>query len=109
MTIRREEPNAPADRDGSVAARGMQALAEARAQGTLPPEEADRVAVEEVRAVRRARRLGRSPWTSPDPQPGDFDADLDGIDPRRVETRSGNRDAKVTVVATVPKDAAGPG
>jgi hypothetical protein len=35
---------------------GMKALDEARAQGTLEPNEADRLAVEEVRAVRRARR-----------------------------------------------------
>jgi hypothetical protein len=35
---------------------GMKALDEARAQGTLEPDEADRLAVEEVRAVRRARR-----------------------------------------------------
>lgn len=34
---------------------GLTALDEARAQGTLDPDEADRIAVEEVRAVRRAR------------------------------------------------------
>jgi hypothetical protein len=35
---------------------GDRALDEARAQGTLAPDGADRLAVEEVRAVRRARR-----------------------------------------------------
>jgi hypothetical protein len=35
---------------------GMKALDDARAQGTLAPEQADRLAVEEVRAVREARR-----------------------------------------------------
>jgi len=68
----------------------MQALDEARARGTLPPDEADRLAVEEVRAVRRARRSGHDPWTDPDPQPGDFDAELDGIDPRHVESHPGH-------------------
>jgi hypothetical protein len=35
---------------------GDRALDDARAQGTLSPDEADRLAVDEVRAVRRARR-----------------------------------------------------
>ena len=34
---------------------GLRALDEARAQGTLDADEADRLAVQEVRAVRRAR------------------------------------------------------
>jgi hypothetical protein len=34
---------------------GLRALDEARAQGTLAGEDADQLAVEEVRAVRRAR------------------------------------------------------
>jgi hypothetical protein len=48
---------------------------------------------------RDVRRPCRNPWTDPDPQPGDFDADLDGIDPRHVETHPGNPDAKLTIVA----------
>jgi hypothetical protein len=35
---------------------GMRALEDARAQGTLEADEADRLAVQEVRAVRRAHR-----------------------------------------------------
>jgi hypothetical protein len=35
---------------------GLRALDEARAQGTLAPDEADRLAVDEVRAHRRERR-----------------------------------------------------
>lgn len=35
---------------------GMKALDDARAEGTLAPDEADRLAVEEVRAYRQARR-----------------------------------------------------
>lgn len=41
------------------------------------------------------------PWTDPDPQPGDFDADLDAIDPRYVEAHVGNPDAKLTIVVGV--------
>jgi hypothetical protein len=36
---------------------GLRALQDARAQGTLDAEDADRLAVQEVRAVRRARSL----------------------------------------------------
>lgn len=35
---------------------GLRALEDARARGTLKADEADRLAVQEVRAVRRARR-----------------------------------------------------
>ncbi len=35
---------------------GLRALGESRAQGTLEPDEADRLAVDEVRAFRRERR-----------------------------------------------------
>jgi hypothetical protein len=41
------------------------------------------------------------PWTHPDPQPGDFDADLTAIDPRYVEAHVGNPDAKLTIVVGV--------
>ena len=42
--------------------------------------------------------MARDPWTDPDPQPGDFDAELDAIDPRYVEAHIGNPDAKLTIV-----------
>jgi hypothetical protein len=35
---------------------GLRALEDARAQGTLSPDEADRLAVSEVKAVRRSRQ-----------------------------------------------------
>ncbi|MFZ1926842.1 MAG: hypothetical protein WAU42_11940 [Solirubrobacteraceae bacterium] len=38
---------------------GLRALDEARAQGTLAADDADQLAVEEVRAVRRARSRAR--------------------------------------------------
>jgi hypothetical protein len=41
------------------------------------------------------------PWTDPDPQPGDFDADLAGIDPRYVEVHPGNPEAKLTIVVGI--------
>jgi len=41
------------------------------------------------------------PWTSPDPQPGDFDADLATIDPRDIERHEGHPDAKARILLTV--------
>lgn len=42
-----------------------------------------------------------SPWTDPDPQPGDFDADLAKLDPRYVERRDGDPDARLIVLVGV--------
>jgi len=42
-----------------------------------------------------------NPWTDPDPQPGDFDADLAKLDPRYVEHRDGDPDAKIVVLVGV--------
>lgn len=42
-----------------------------------------------------------TPWTVPDPQPGDFDAELAKLDPRYVERRDGDRDARVIVLVGV--------
>ncbi len=41
------------------------------------------------------------PWKDPDPQPGDFDADLTATDPRYVVAHGGNPNAKLTVVRGV--------
>lgn len=43
----------------------------------------------------------KGPWTDPDPQPGDFDAELEAIDPRYVEVHEGNPDTKLTIVVGV--------
>jgi hypothetical protein len=51
-----EKSDAEVVEDALAVYLGMNALDEARAQGTLSPDEADRLAVEEVRAVRKARR-----------------------------------------------------
>ena len=40
-------------------------------------------------------------WTDPDPKPGDFDADLTKLDPRYVEDREGDPDAKLIVLIGV--------
>ncbi len=45
--------------------------------------------------------MDKDPWTAPDPQPGDFDADLASIDPRYIEVHEGNPDATVTIVVGV--------
>jgi hypothetical protein len=43
----------------------------------------------------------KDPWTDPDPQPGEFDAELEAIDPRYIEVHEGNPDAKLTIVVGV--------
>jgi hypothetical protein len=42
--------------------------------------------------------MSKNPWTDPDPQPGDFDAEIDAMDPREIQVHPGNPDAKVTVL-----------
>jgi hypothetical protein len=45
--------------------------------------------------------MTRDPWKDPDPQPGDFDADLAKLDPRYVEHHEGDPDAKLIVLVEV--------
>ncbi len=45
--------------------------------------------------------MTKDPWTDPDPQPGDFDADLAAIDPRFIEAHEANPDAKLTIVVGI--------
>lgn len=45
--------------------------------------------------------MTRDPWTNPDPQPGDFDADLATLDPRYVERHEGDPEAKLVVLVEV--------
>lgn len=40
--------------------------------------------------------MKRDPWTDPEPQPGDFDADLELLGPEHIHQVSGNPDAKLT-------------
>jgi hypothetical protein len=41
------------------------------------------------------------PWTDPDPQPGDFDAELATIDARDVEHHEGHPDARARILLSV--------
>jgi hypothetical protein len=41
------------------------------------------------------------PWTDPDPQPGDFDAELATIDPGYLETHHGDADATQKILVSV--------
>ncbi|HXN38953.1 MAG TPA: hypothetical protein VN892_13020 [Solirubrobacteraceae bacterium] len=45
--------------------------------------------------------MTHDPWTDPDPQSGDFDADLTAVDPRYVDAHGGNPNAKLTIVVGV--------
>ena len=45
--------------------------------------------------------MTKDPWTDPDPQPGDFDAEIGAMDPRNVQRHEGDPDAKVTVLVGV--------
>ena len=45
--------------------------------------------------------MSATPWTDPDPQPGDFDAELARLDPRYVEQYDGDPDAKLIVLVGV--------
>lgn len=45
--------------------------------------------------------MSMNPWTDPDPQPGDFDAELAKLDPRYVERQDGDPDAKLVVLVGV--------
>jgi hypothetical protein len=42
--------------------------------------------------------MSKSPWTSDDPQAGDFDAELEDPDPQLIERLAPNPDAKVRIV-----------
>ena len=39
--------------------------------------------------------MAKDPWTDPDPQPGDFDAELEAMDPADIQHHPGNPDAKL--------------
>jgi hypothetical protein len=45
--------------------------------------------------------MTESPWTSLDPQPGDFDADLATIDPRFLEAYPGDSDGKLRILLSI--------
>lgn len=45
--------------------------------------------------------MAKDPWTDPDPQPGDFDAELTAIDPRDVQVVERHFGTKITIVVSV--------
>lgn len=46
----------------------------------------------------------KEPWTDSDPQPGDFDAELDRAHPDQIEMHEGNPDAKLSILVSVEGD-----
>ena len=45
--------------------------------------------------------MAKDPWRDPDPQPGDFDDELDAIDPRDLQLVEPGSGGKVTIVVSV--------
>lgn len=48
--------------------------------------------------------VGKDPWTDTDPQPGDFDAELDRARSDQIEIHEGNPDAKLSILLSVEGD-----
>jgi hypothetical protein len=48
--------------------------------------------------------MGKDPWTDPDPQPGDFDAEIGRALPDQIEVHDGNPDARLTILIRVEGD-----
>lgn len=46
------------------------------------------------------------PWKDPNPQPGDFDADLTTTDPRYVVAHGGNPNARLAIVLRIEGESA---
>lgn len=45
--------------------------------------------------------MTKDPWTDPDPQPGDFDAEVAAIDPRDVQVVEAGSGTEVTIVVSM--------
>lgn len=48
--------------------------------------------------------MGKDPWTDPDPQPGDFDAEFERAQPDQIKVYEGNPDATLTILVSVKGD-----
>lgn len=48
--------------------------------------------------------MPKDPWTDPDPQPGDFDAEIDRARPDQIEIHDGNPGAKLSILVSVEGD-----
>lgn len=50
--------------------------------------------------------MTKDPCTDPNPQPGDFDAEIEAMDPRDIQVVEAGSGAEVTVVVNVSGDEA---
>jgi hypothetical protein len=48
--------------------------------------------------------MAKLPTNAPDPEPGDFDAELAALDPGEVYISEGNRDVRLSIQVTVAGD-----
>jgi hypothetical protein len=48
-----------------------------------------------------AAHMRKDPWTDPDPQPGDFDDEIEAIDPRHGQVVEAGSGGKVTIVVSI--------
>lgn len=51
-----------------------------------------------------ALEMAETPWTDPDPQPGDFDAELDRARSDQIEIHEGNTDTELSTFVTVESE-----
>jgi hypothetical protein len=47
------------------------------------------------------------PWIDRNPEPGDFDSELDGVDPRYVEVSEGNPGTRLRILLSMEGEDAG--
>jgi hypothetical protein len=48
--------------------------------------------------------MAKLPTNAPDPEPGDFDAELAALDPTKVHVSEGNPDVRLSIQVTVAGD-----
>ncbi len=48
--------------------------------------------------------MAETPWTDPDPQPGDFEAEFDRARSSQIEIHEGNPNAKLSILVRVEGD-----
>lgn len=48
--------------------------------------------------------MAKDPWTDPDPQAGDFDAELDLVGRKQIKVHEGNPGARLSILVSVEGD-----
>jgi hypothetical protein len=48
--------------------------------------------------------MDKDPWTDPNPQPGDFDAEIARAKPDQLQVHEGNPDARLRILVSVEGD-----